>query len=285
MVPRIGLAVSTIGRPALTELLTTLAGSTVLPAAVAVANQSGRPLDLPSDLPYRLVVVESTGGISRGRNAAAAALAGEVDVIGFPNDDTLYEAGCLGRVADAFTEDTDVVACALVEDGRPRFELPPSGLLDRISIWRAIEPATFVRSTTFHRFGGFREDMGTGCPSPWQSGEGTDLFLKVIESGGVVRSRPDIHVTGRGERRDLDADQLVAKHRGYARGTGYVYRSHRYPFWVRARIVAAPWLRLRQLDPSVRLATRLALARSLGRVEGLLGRVLRSRPTPRRGAR
>jgi hypothetical protein len=281
VIPRIGLAVSTIGRPALSELLTTLAGSTVLPAAVAIANQSGRQLDLPSDLPYRLIVVESTGGISRGRNDAATAFAGMVDVIGFPNDDTLYAAGCLERVADAFTEDTDVVACALVEDGRPRFELPPSDLLDRSSIWRAIEPATFIRSTTFHRLGGFREDMGTGCSSPWQSGEGTDLFLRIIESGGVVRSRPDIHVTGRGERRDLDSDQLVAKHRGYARGTGYVYRSHQYPSWVRARIVAAPWLRLRQLDPSLRLATRLALARSLGRLEGLSGRVLPSRTTAR----
>jgi hypothetical protein len=279
--PSIGLAVTTVGRPALQDLLRSIEHSAYRPEVVGIANQGGRPLDLsPSDYSFPVRVVESSGGASRGRNDAVAALGCDVDVIGFPNDHSQYDVECLGRVATAFASspDADAVACSLVEGTTTRFELPASGRLDRMTVWRAIEPAMFVRRQAFERLGGFREDLGTGCPSPWQSGEGTDLLLRILEAGGAVESRPDIEVTGAGERRDLDADRLVAKHRGYARGTGFVYRVHPYPLWVRARIVIAPWLRLRRHDPSLRLSLRLALARSLGRAEGLAGRALPSRP-------
>jgi hypothetical protein len=286
--PSIGLAITTVGRPALLELLRSIGHSTLQPDVVCIANQGERPLGLsPSDYRFTLRVIESSGGASRGRNDAVAAFEHDVDVVGFPNDHSWYEADCLQQVATAFvsSSEPDAVACSLVEGTSSRFELPAAGRLDRMSVWRAIEPAMFVRRRTFERLGGFREDLGTGCPTPWQSGEGTDLLLRILHDGGVVESRPDIRVMGAGERRDLDADRLVAKHRGYARGTGYVYRLHPYPLWVRTRIVAAPWLRLRQHDPSIRLSLRLALARSLGRVEGLTGRLLPSRPTDWLGPR
>ncbi|SFO10165.1 Glycosyltransferase, GT2 family [Geodermatophilus obscurus] len=278
--PRMGLAITTVGRPALHRLLESVADSTLLPRVVTVANQSGRDLQLgTSGLPFDVRVVDSTGGASRGRNDAVAAMGSSVDVIGFPNDDSTYPRTCLEQVADVFGAGPGVegLACSLVESGRPRFVLPDDCALDRYSVWRAIEPAMFLRRETFEDVGGFREDLGTGCRTPWQSGEGTDLLLRVIEQGGVVSSRPDIAVIGQGERRDLDTPSLLAKHRGYARGTGYVYRIHPYPSWVRARILAAPWLRLRRLDPSPRLAARLALARSVGRAEGLAGRTLSAR--------
>ncbi|MGY1727101.1 glycosyltransferase family 2 protein [Geodermatophilus sp. SYSU D01062] len=279
--PSIGLAITTVGRPALRDLLRSVELSGFRPRSVCIANQGGRPLDLsPSEYSFPLRVVDSAGGASRGRNDAVAAFEHDVDVIGFPNDHSRYDGDCLQQVAAAFAESpqADAIACSLVEGETARFALPPAGRLDRMTVWRAIEPAMFVRQRTFERLGGFREDLGTGCPSPWKSGEGTDLLLRIMEEGGTVESRPDIHVSGAGERRDLDADMLVAKHRGYARGTGRVYRLHPYPLWVRARIVAAPWLRLHRHDPSLRLSLRLALARSLGRVEGLSGRVLPSRP-------
>jgi hypothetical protein len=278
--PRLGLAITTVGRPALHRLLESVTDSTLLPLMVTVANQSGRDLQLEtSGLPFDVRVVDSSGGASRGRNEAVAALGSSVDVIGFPNDDSTYPRTCLEQVADAFgsTPDVQGLACSLVESGRPRFVLPDDGALDRYTVWRAIEPAMFLRRGTFEEVGGFREDLGTGCRTPWQSGEGTDLLLRVIEQGGVVSSRPDIAVIGQGERRDLDTSSLLAKHRGYARGTGYVYRIHPYPSWVRARILAAPWLRLRRLDPSLKLAARLALARSVGRAEGLAGRTFSTR--------
>jgi hypothetical protein len=78
-------------------------------------------------------------------------------------------------------------------------------------------------------------------------------------------------VLGTGERRDLDDDEIVAKHRRYNRGVGHVFRIHRYPTSARVRTVVAPWLRAAQARQVNALAVRIAAARSLGRLEGLSG--------------
>ena len=117
----------------------------------------------------------------------------------------------------------------------------------------------------------------------WQSGEITDLLLRILEDGGSIVSRPDIAVRGRGEERQLSVDAIVAKHRRYARGTGYVYRVHPYPVTTRLKTVLGPWRRPLEHHPDPRVSLRIAAARSTGRIEGLLGRVLpgpRRRPAP-----
>jgi hypothetical protein len=279
--PTVAVAITTVGRPELDRLLESLVSSSLPPVAVAIANQSGRPLKLErTEFPFRLDVVDSGGGVSRGRNDAVGALRGEGDILAFPNDDSIYPPSCLEDVAKAFemAPQASAIACSLVERGRPRFILPRGGFLDRITVWRALEPSMFFRHEVFEEMSGFREDLGTGCSTPWQSGDGTDLLLRILEKGGVAIGRPEISVIGTGERRDLDADALVAKHRGYARGMGRVYRLHPYPLWVRARILVSPWLSLREHDPSINLSLRLAVARSVGRAEGLAGKVFTAKP-------
>jgi hypothetical protein len=281
-VPSIGLAVATLGRPTLGRLLMSAARSSRHPSVVAVANQSGGPLDLPSvELPFPVRVVESEGGASRGRNDAVRALDGDAEVVGFPNDDSSYPEQTLRAVAEAFSapDEPAAVACAFIEGDCPRFKLPPIGPMTRTTVWRAIEPAMFTELARFLAIGGFREDLGTGCPTPWQSGEGTDLLLRLLQAGETVMSRPDFCVIGTSERRDLTADGLVLKHRRYARGTGYIYRIHRYPTHARLRILVAPWLRATGHDAILAVSLRIALARSLGRLEGLVAHPL---PTTRR---
>jgi GT2 family glycosyltransferase len=282
--PSLGLALSTVGRPTLDELLASVRASTTHPVAVAIADHTpAGDLRVTGQYPFPVLVVPSRGGASEGRNDAVRALGRRCDVIGFPNDDNTFPAQTLERVLDAFrsTVAPAAVACSLLEGGRPRFRLPPDGTtLDRASVWRAIEPAMFLRRDVFERVGGFREDLGTGASSPWQSGDGTDLLLRVMQRGGVVLSRPGLVVYGRGERKGLSADALVAKHRAYARGTGYVYRSHPYPSAVRARVLIAPLVKAARHDPSLRLSLRLALARTTGRFEGLRGRPLARSRTP-----
>jgi hypothetical protein len=275
--PRVGLAVATLGRQTLTPLLISAAGSSGPPSVVAVANQSGRPLDMPSvELPFPVRVVESEGGVSRGRNDAVRALDGDAEVVGFPNDDSTYPEHTLRAVAEAFSapDQPAAVSGALIEGDRPRFKLPSIGPVTRTTVWRAIEPAMFTSLASFLAVGGFREDLGTGCPTPWQSGEGTDLLLRLLQAGEAVMSRPDLGVNGTNERRNLTADGLVSKHRRYARGTGYIYRIHRYPMHARLRILVAPWLRATGHDAVLVVSLRIALARSLGRLEGLLAHPL-----------
>jgi hypothetical protein len=143
-----------------------------------------------------------------------------------------------------------------------------------VSVWRAIEPTTFVTREAFESVGAFRQDLGTGCATPWQSGEGTDLLLRMLSSGRRVMSQPDIWMRGDSSDDRMLPRALVRKHRGYARGTGFVHRIHRYPASTKARIVVAPWLRVRGLHSDYRMALRIAAARSLGRVEGVLGRTV-----------
>lgn len=274
--PRVGLAVSTVGRRGLQELLDSAARSLLPPHVVAVANQSGHALDLTSaHLPFDLRMVDSRGGASAGRNDAVKLLGDDVDLVGFPNDDSALPRGTLSQVVACWTAHgrPAAVTASLSEPAGRRFQLPPSGAqLDRRSVWRAIEPATFLSLTSLKAVGGFRTDLGTGCAAPWQSGEGTDVLLRMLEAGMVLVSCPEAEVTGPGERRTLTPDELVAKHRGYARGTGYVYRLHRYPSRARIRILLAPWSQLLKHDDSARLSVRIAWARSLGRAEGLLAR-------------
>jgi hypothetical protein len=280
--PTIGLAITTIGRPEIVRLLRSAASSSCPPTAVAVANQSGRTLAHLEAEPQVMDVrtVPSRGGISAGRNDAVAALPSDVQILAFPNDDSRFPVQSLEQVAQGFRDhpEVDAVATSLLDFGRPRFRLPPAGsYLNRLSVWRAVEPATFVRASAFAALGGFRGHLGAGAPTPWQSGEGTDLLLRLMERGGQVLSRPDIAVLAEGERRGLSADELVAKHRMYARGTGYIYRTHRYPAYVRWRIVGGPWVHFAWQGRDLRLSLRIAMARSLGRVEGLLGTTLPGR--------
>lgn len=283
----IGLAVSTVGRPELLELLRSAAAGTTPPAAVAIANQSGRPLQLAlDDLPFPVRVVESSGGVGRGRNDALAALPFPCDVVGFPNDDSSYPSDLLTAVGRAFAADrtTAGIACRLQEPAGVRFALPPPGTpLTRRTVWRAIEPAVFVSTGALRAAGGFRTDLGAGAGTPWGSGEGTELLLRLLAAGHVVRARPDLAVLGRGERRTLDDDELVDKHRSYARGTGRVYRLHGYPLSDRVRILLGPLARPTSHAPELGLSLRLAAARTTGRLEGLTGRA--TTPGPAFGRR
>jgi hypothetical protein len=276
--PRLGLVITTIGRLALTSLLDSVLRSSVHPTCVTVANQSGGPLPLDTAAyPFPIVLVPSSGGVSRGRNDAAAALDPACEVLGFPNDDSTYDDSTCLEVLRTFqrTPRPAAVACSLLEAAGTRFALPAAGaLLDRRTVWRAIEAGTFVTREAFEAVGGFTPDIGSGAPSPWGSGEGTDILLRIMEQGGRIVSRPDLAVHGTGERRHLDDDQLVAKHRAYARGTGRVYRVHGYPLSAQLRILVGPWARPHKHDPNLRLSLRLASARTLGRLEGLTGRVL-----------
>lgn len=276
--PRIGIAVSTLGRPSLSALLRSAAESTYLPTAFAIADHTPTgDLHVTADQPFPVHVVPSTGGASTGRNDAAAALTGLCDVVAFPNDDNQFASDTLRRVAEAFASAgaADAVAGTLDEPGGPRYRLPPVGTrLNRRTVWLAIEPATFLRLSSFSSAGGFRNDLGTGASTPWQSGDGTDLLLTLLAGGGTVISRPEIVVRGPGERKGLSPEKLVAKHRAYARGTGHVYRTHRYPPYRQLMVAVAPLLRATSHDPSLRLSLRLAVARTVGRIEGLAGRPL-----------
>lgn len=218
-----------------------------------------------------VVVVDSHGGASQGRNDAAALLRDDADVIAFPNDHSTYRKDTIETAAHFFDADADLAGLAgtLLEPTGPRFRLPPSGsALNRWTVWRAIESTMFVRS----RFAWFRPGLGPGSSSPWQAGEGTDLLIGLISEGRRVIAAPEVVVLGPGERRSLSDREWQTKLRSYARGTGYVLSLNRAGPLESLLFVFKPPLRLLIPPSTGRPTVRDCMTTVVGRLEGRLGR-------------
>ncbi|MBB2992006.1 hypothetical protein FHR72_003502 [Mycolicibacterium iranicum] len=278
---RIGVAITTVGRwGPLRELLTDLAAQSRRPCEVAIAHHNeADAADLAAvvrafegTLDIRTVL--SPRGISNGRNAAAGALTADADWLWFPNDTSRITADVLEQVSRHCVPPTTVVAVQLVDREGPRNPLPPPGSeVTRRTVWGAMEPATFFRREAFEAVGGWNPSLGSGAATPWQSGEGPDLLLRMSEHADFsIDWVPDIVVQAQTEFAHLPPEERRRKQRSYGRGAGYVLRTWKYPLWYRAaHLVAAALMPLRNPD---KFGPGEAFALLLGRTEGLLGRPL-----------
>lgn len=276
---RIGVGISTVGRwAAARELLTDLARQTQRPNAVAIAHHDTVPpdgldallRDFGDAFPIRIVV--SKRGVSNGRNAAAAVL-DDVDWVWFPNDTNRIGPDFVERVSRHCVAPVTVCALQMVDAEGPRNKLPPPGAEStRRTVWGAIEPATVYNRAAFMSVGGFDPNLGSGSPSPWQSGEGPDLLLRLSEIGSLtVDWVGDIVVRSQTEFAQLPLEERRRKLRNYGRGAGNVLRTWHYPCWYKAaHLVAALLMPLR--DPS-KFTVRDALSLFIGRTEGVLGKL------------
>jgi hypothetical protein len=280
--PSVGVVISTLGRvEPLDRLLGDLARQSRLPLAVAVCDQSDGHGSRTvaevcgahrSTLDIRLV--SSPRGLSRGRNAAAAALQGEADYLFFPNDTSRLAPGLLAAFAPA--DKVEAVAGEYRDalGARTQFE---AGLLPlgKNNVWLAMEPALFVRSDVFAAVGGFDERIGSGAASPWQSGEGTELLLRLGEAGGRIQFDPRLVVEGVPENEGLNRTERGRKLRAYGRGYGHILREWNYG--ARRRWGAV----LGGFTLGIRQPRRFTLGDGwhvgLGRAEGIMNRTLGSR--------
>jgi hypothetical protein len=278
--PKIGVALTTVGRwDELALLLDDLAAQSEPPHAVAIAHHDdgGDPPALDALLQrfagvLAVRTVASPRGVSNGRNVAAAALGNEVDWLWFPNDTSRVDPDFLERVARHCLPTRTVVALQLVDREGPRNPLPARGsAFTRRNAWGAMEPATLFRREQFMAVGGFDTNRGSGANSPWQSGEGPDLLLRLSEHDGFsVEWVSDIVVHAQTEFAHLPAAERRRKLRNYGRGAGNVLRTWRYPLWYKfAHLLAAALMPLRNPD---KFTPRDALALLIGRTEGILGR-------------
>jgi len=278
--PKFGVAITTVGRwEPLRELLGDLAAQSYPPTSVAIAHHDAADPDngltelvqsFADVLTIRTVL--SPRGISNGRNAAAAACTDDVDWLWFPNDNSRVDPDFLERVSAHCVEPTNVCAVQVVDWEGPRHPLPdPGAPLTRRTVWGAIEAATFYRRDIFFLAGGFNPSLGTGADSPWQSGEGPDLLLRLSELTDIrIAWVGDIRVQAQTEFAHLPPSERRRKQRSYGRGHGHVLRDWHYPFWYKAAHLAGA--ALMPLRNPKKFGPREALALLIGRSEGLLGR-------------
>jgi hypothetical protein len=279
---RWGVAVSTRNRPdELVELVASIARQTTRPTAVAIVDQSTVPLiearalidGYAARAGFSVLWRLGGRGLSAGRNVAFRILAGHADWAVTPNDtSTLDEefGDVLSRTVAAFPRSSSVIGTYAV-NGTPHRNPGETGRrLAGRELWIPIEPSCVWHVDQLLAVGGFDERIGTGSAGSAQSGEGTDLLLRMARHAPVVAA-PDLVVHGRPHAFGLQPAARVAKDYSYAVGTGIVFRRHfpglaTYPrlVWPAAQGVLHA---LRKRDAG---EMRGGFARARGRIYGYL---------------
>jgi hypothetical protein len=278
--PAFGMAITTVGRwDQICQLLDDLAGQTFPPRMVAIAYDSGdkdaanglRKVERYAEkLTIRTAVKH--GGSTAGHNTAVSLFTDDVDWIYLLTDNCRLEYDLLERLAPHCAPPATVCAWRLVDADGDRNRLPPVGSsFTRHNAWSVVVPAMAIRHDAYKTVGGFDTTIGSGSDSPWQSGDETDLLLKLsLLDDFSIRWVPDIAVQGHTDFTHLTPAERRRKLRGYGRGMGYVYRRWDYSAWAKLRIlVGAASLPLRKPK---KFRARDGFALLVGRSEGILGR-------------
>lgn len=278
--PAFGMAITTVGRwDHIFQLLDDLAAQTYPPHMVAIAYDDNEDAAaglqrVMQDFSHRLTIrtVVKHGGSTAGHNTAVSLLSDEIDWVYLLTDNCRLEPDLLQRLAPHCVPPATLCAMRLVDADGNRNKVPPPGTpFTRRNAWSAVVPAMVISHEHYAAIGGFDTTIGSGSQSPWQSGDETDLVLKLsMLEDFSVRWIPDIVVTGHTDFTHLTPEERRRKLRNYGRGTGYMFRRWNYSKREKMRFLAgAASLPLRE-PRKYRLRDGLVLL--IGRSEGILGR-------------
>lgn len=284
---RVGVVVPSIGRSAQFEnLITTLTSWDSL-SHVVVVDQSQSNLvrsvceRASADSVVRFSRVNDQGhrGASRARNLGFLALQ-DIDIVVFIDDDMAVDEVAIRAGTGEITAGASAVV-GRVESSYVRANFCSAQTrLTRRTVWTsALEALMAFDVTAFQRIGGFDENLGIGSGDRFQSGEGTDLLLRLLSASHTVVYAPEF--TGVEVAHPPDEGQMRAKAAMYARGTGRVYALNYGPIrsW---QAVVGPILRMaRSLVRRDVPALGLQSAILMGRLAGLTAGNRRRRLLPR----
>jgi glycosyltransferase involved in cell wall biosynthesis len=220
-----------------------------------------------------VVRVRSSRGLSRARNAALPQLT--ADAVGFPDDDCIYPAVLLERIARllAARPQLDGVTGRLVDaSGAVSSSWEQAGaVLTEGNLWnRAASGTTFLRRRVVERVGLFDERLGLGAPTHWPSGEEIDYLVRAVRTGARIEYDPELTVIH--EEQPAGSDVMTAIGARDGGSVGYILRKHRYPPATVARMLVRPaggaFLSLAQGD---RARARFHAATLRGRIAGYRG--------------
>jgi glycosyltransferase involved in cell wall biosynthesis len=221
----------------------------------------------------RIHHLHSERGVSKARNVGLRIAQG--DIIGFPDDDCWYPQELLAGVKDWFESHPEFsVLFTATRDERGRLMAPKfplgRGACTKISVLRcAVTFNAFARTHVVKAVGMFREDIGPGTSSPYQSGEDLDYLIRPVEYGFPTWYEPNFavyHPELKSRRR------LLRTTYPYALGVGHVLRLHNYSRWVIAdsllRSLCGAGVQLCKLDVE---GAGLYVLRAKGLIRGYFG--------------
>jgi glycosyltransferase involved in cell wall biosynthesis len=242
--PSFDLVVATLGRvTSLEHLLDSLAAQRHRAFRVIVVDQNDddrlTPVLEGTDLDT--LHLRSAPGLSRARNEALEHLA--ADLVAFPDDDCVYPADLLERVAERFASEPslDGLSVPTAEaSGRADRGWSSSGArLTNANVWNLVASAgMFLRRPLLEQVGAFDERLGLGVKQPWSSGEETDYVIRALALGARIEYEPGLVVE-----HELAAHQGAGlRERGGREGAsvGYLLRKHGYPAGTVARMAVRP---------------------------------------------
>jgi len=274
----ISLIVATKDRVAdLDRLLTSLASQSYREFEVIVIDQNSDERLMPvldRAAKLRIMHLRCAPGVSLARNIGIRAAQGHI--IAFPDDDCWYPPQLLATIKAWFEEHPEfsvLLTATRDQDGQimaPKFPLK-RGACSKYSILRcAVTFNAFFRAETVRAIGFFREDIGPGTSSPYQSSEDIDYLIRPIEHGFAVWYETGLTVYHPNFK---SRERLLQKVYPYSLGLGYILRSHRYPWWVigevALRSICGAALHLCKFDPE---GARLYGLRAKGQLQGYFGK-------------
>lgn len=229
------LIVSTLGRTTeLDRLLDSLDKQTYKQFETVIVDQNpdDRLVSIIARHPNLTIRhVRSSRGASHGRNCGLELAQGEI--IATPDDDCWYPEYLLDAVRTWFAEhrEFDGLFTSIRDEhsllqkqrrrGTARCEC------DRSTVWHyGIEFNAFFRKPVTESVGSYDERLGPGAATGFQSGEGGDYFLRVLDQGYRICFEPGLSVYHPFMR---EPARELRQAYPYALGTGFVLRKHRYP--------------------------------------------------------
>jgi GT2 family glycosyltransferase len=189
-------------------------------------NDDERLADVATAHPQlRIERLRSPKGLSRARNVALPRL--EADVVAFPDDDCVYPADLLERVAARLEADPALDGVT----GREPTWTTEAAVLTRENLWkRAISFTIFLRRSVVERVGAFDETLGL----PSSSGEEFDYLIRALDTGARIEYDPTLVVV---HDQKANADAYGARE---GTSLGYLLRKHRYPLRTVTRMFVRP---------------------------------------------
>jgi GT2 family glycosyltransferase len=240
--PTFDLVVATVDRvDELDRLLGSLEHQTLRSFRVLLVDQNGDDrLEAPigRHTGFELVHLRSPRGLSAARNAALPHLRAEL--VGFPDDDCVYDAELLERVARRFAHEPSLDGLTgrevRADGGSSASWAREAARLTRVNLWnRAISFAIFLRRTLVERVGSFDEQLGLGAGTPWSSGEEIDYLVRAVEAGARIDYDPALVV-----RHDATRPDRAALGRRDGASVGYILRKHGYSLPTVAKMLVRP---------------------------------------------
>ncbi len=243
------LVVATVGadRP-MERLLESLEAQSLKRFEVIVVDQNNddRLKPIIARFAPRLAInhIRCERSLSKARNRGLSEV--RAPFVGFPDDDCWYQSDFLERLHAMFVADpglAGLTGLCVDEAGR----LAAGGgcrqrrLITKDSVWGLGVSATlFLRGEVFEGLGGFDESLGLGARTMFQSGEETDLLLRILARGHRLRYEPRLIV----HHPPPDPEELGAADKAwrYGLGMGRVLRMHRYNTLAVFKHIAKPIL-------------------------------------------